>query len=260
MSCPGGRQYGGLPSLATHHPPCIPCPLLQEHRAQLEAGGAAERAAVAALGDEVTAGIRTASVLSCSALLLGALFAEQHVPSGKQAEQQAVGASTSSSSSGSTSVAAAAASMEWLADELQQRGAPVVRLPRDAVASPARQQLLLLHLASMLPQCCDVVPALPPTQQAALGLQRGVVATLLAHSRLNQLLPWLAPEGLLVAALLGAGGTAGQQQGLERAALLDGAAWLRCVLAPEIDTGGWPQTGHFMGGRWECCVSFKKCL
>lgn len=187
---------------------------------------------MAALGDAVTAGIRTASVLSSSALLLGALFAEQHVPRGEQAEQ--LGERTSASS---TTVAAAAAGMEWLADELQQRGAPVVRLPRDAVDSPARQQLLLLHLASMLPQCCEVVPAHPPAQQAALSLRRGVIATLIAHSRLNQLLPWLAPEGLLVAALLGAGGAAGKQQGLDRAALLDGAAWLRCVLAPEIDTG-----------------------
>ena len=187
---------------------------------------------MAALGDAVTAGIRTASVLPSSALLLGALFAEQHVPRGGQAEQ--LGERTSGSS---TSVAAAAASMEWLADELQQRGAPVVRLPRDAVDSPARQELLLLHLASMLPQCCEVVPAQPPAQQAALGLRRGVIATLIAHSRLNQLLPWLAPEGLLVAALLGAGGAVGKQPGLDRAALLDGAAWLRCVLAPEIDTG-----------------------
>jgi hypothetical protein len=209
---------------------------LEEHRLQLEAGGAAERAAVAALGDAVTAGIRSASVLPCSALLLGALFAEQHVPGGKPAEQQAPDSSTSGSS---TTVAAAAAGMEWLADELQQRGAPVVRLPRDAVDSPARQQLLLLHLASMLPQCCEVVPAVPPAQEAALSLRRGVIAMLIAHSRLNQLLPWLAPEGLLMAALLGASSAGSKQQGLDRAALLDGAAWLRCVLAPEIDTGGW---------------------
>ncbi|EFN54663.1 hypothetical protein CHLNCDRAFT_135255 [Chlorella variabilis] len=51
---------------------------LQDNRADLEAGGKAERAAVAALGELVTAGIRTTSALPTSALLLGALFAEQH--------------------------------------------------------------------------------------------------------------------------------------------------------------------------------------
>lgn len=223
---------GTRPPLASLLPP-------QEHRAQLAAGGAAERAAVAALGDAVTAGIRAASVLPSSALLLAALFAEQHLGGGKEEEQRQDG--------GSATVAAAAAGMEWLADKLQQRGAAVVRLPRDAVGSPGRQQQLLLHLASMLPQCCAVAPAAVPGQQPVLRLRRGVTATLLQHGRLNQLLPWLAPEGLLVAALLGGAGTAGGQSGVPRAALLDGAAWLRCVLAPEVDTGACPLPCPFAG-------------
>lgn len=227
-------------------------PRLQEHQQQLDAGGAAERAAVASLGELVTAGIRRSSVLPTSALLVGALFEAQHSGGG----------------SGGGAPAAAAAGMEWLAGELAQRGAAVMRLPRDAAGAGGTQQQLLLHLASMLPQCCSVgllaaaAPQANGRRQPAepvLRLQPGVHATLLQHSRLNQLLPWFAAEGLVVTAALAAERAA---TGATPAAVLDAGAWLRCILAPEIDTGELWQDGlggQAGGGRKTCSCTAGPC-
>lgn len=264
----------------------------------LQAGGGAAREAVAELGEAVTAGIRRASVLPTAVLLVAALFADRHLPAssaalpaaghggGKPANGAAyeVAASAAAAASpgrgssggaghGGTPVPAALACMDWLAAELEQHGAAVVRLPQrpGSFASAASsgsssaeegervRERLLLHAAGMLASCCSVSRSSGAgRQQVRLRLERGAQATLLQHSRLNQLLPWLAAEGLLVAALLGAqarqsgcaggglataGGAAAGSVAVGEPEVLESAAWLRCMLAPEVDTGKGVQRG-----------------
>ena len=227
-----------------------------------------EQAGSTALGEAVTAGIRGANVLPTAALLVGALCERQWRSSSSSSSSAGKAAALAGSCDSADRVVSSCrpagapapaadvlAGMEWLAGQLEQRGAAVVRLPHatPAAAGPSsssggsgagkpeqeasqrgheRQQALLLHLAGMLPQCCEASQTTGGAA-AALALRRGVEAALLQHSRLNQLLPALAAEGLVAAALLGCGDGAA----VGRAELLDAAAWLRCVLAPEIDTG-----------------------
>jgi hypothetical protein len=225
--------------------------LLQERQQQLDSGGAGQREAVAALGEQVAASLRTTSVLPTSALLLAVLFAAQHRGGLITAAFGGKLPPNGLASARGTTPALAAAGMEWLADELEQRGAAVVRLPRD---SEGQQQQLLLHLAGMLPRCCSTVAgagngSAGSGQQAEplLQLEGGVEAVLLQHSRLNQLLPWFAAEGLVMAALMAATGRQGQG-GVVVVEVLESAAWLRRLLAPEIDTGG------------ACCLVFAAAL
>ncbi|KAL4437787.1 hypothetical protein ABPG77_005699 [Micractinium sp. CCAP 211/92] len=284
----GAGGYGGRCTVAFGEP--IPLQAwLQEHHEALQAGGSTARAAVAELGEVVTAGIRRASVLPTSVLLVAVLFADRHLPGGSAAlapAEQAEGklangsvyevaassvasrtgaGSITAASIGGESVAATLAGMDWLAAELEQRGAAVVRLPRCAGSGAdddsgagdlqrrvgveeRRRERLLLHTAGMLAGCCGISRGGGGGwQQARLRLDGGVQATLLQHSRLNQLLPWLATDGLLVAALLGAEARQASSAGVgslaaaggaavSEAEVLDSAAWLRCMLAPEVDT------------------------
>ena len=92
-------------------------------------------------------------------------------------------------------------------------------------------------------------------------------AALRWHMRLNQLLPWLAPEGLITCALLaeatqqpgpGDDSCNGRSSGSSRSecggafvpveAVLRRALWLRQLLGPEIDTGE--------QGALRCCVTW----
>lgn len=266
----------------------------------MQAGGSAARAAVADLGEAVAASIRRASVLPTAALLVGALFADCHLPASSIAppteERQAgsklavpcngaayevaansvasssVGSSVGGASSRGAAVPAVLAGLDWLAAELEERGAAVVRLPRHPAstasaggsctqeAAEERCMALLLHTAGMLADCCSIHRGgnSGGRRHARLRLEQGVQATLLQHSRLNQLLPWLATEGLLVAALLGSGvGAGGSLAAASTAAVserevLDSAAWLRCMLAQEVDTGERRRlVGHAMPAN--CC-------
>jgi hypothetical protein len=224
----------------------------QENQASIEAGGAEQRQAVAALGELVTASIRSSSALPTSALLLGSLFAEQHgVLTGTPGGSSQHGNGLVSSSG--ASLQAVATGMTWLADQLRQRGAAVVQLPQ--TTGSGEQQQLLLHLAGMLPRCCSVSGHGQASDSSArhepvLRLQGGVEAALLQHSRINQLMPWFAAEGLVMAALLAA---SHGQQGVSAAELFDSAAFLRCVLAPEIDTGGLMAARVAAKGKHQCC-------
>ncbi|KAL4853904.1 Glycerol-3-phosphate acyltransferase [Chlorella vulgaris] len=208
---------------------------LQENQASIDAGGAEQRQAVAALGELVTASIRSSSALPTSALLLGSLFAEQHgVLTGTPGGSSQHGNGLVSSSGASAQ--AVATGMTWLADQLRQRGAAVVQLPQNT--GSGEQQQLLLHLAGMLPRCCSVsghgqASGSSARHEPVLRLQGGVEAALLQHSRINQLMPWFAAEALVMAPLLAA---SHGQQSVSAAELFESAAFLRCVLAPEIDT------------------------
>ena len=110
------RAGAGLPAV------CLTL-LLQERQQQLDSGGAGQREAVAALGEQVAASLRTTSVLPTSALLLAVLFAAQHrgalITAAAGGKRQPNGLA----SAWGTTPALAAAGMEWLADELEQRGA-----------------------------------------------------------------------------------------------------------------------------------------
>ena len=172
-------------------------------------------------------------MLPTAVLLVGALFAEQHVA--------AAGIATAQLPTSTGCHDGLAAKMDWLAGQLEQRGAAVMRLPLETDGMPRREQLLV-HLAGTLSRCC--VLGAPQNgcsddAHATLRLGTGAEARLLQHMRLNQLLPWFAAEGLVVASLLAATCEHGQR-GVPTAALLEAAAWLRHVLAPEIDTAVGP--------------------
>eukprot|EP00887_Chlorella_sp_A99_P000016 scaffold16.g16.t1 len=189
---------------------------LQE-RPEVAAGGAPEhKAAVAELGEALTAALRRSSALPTSALLVGALFM-----------RAALAGSGLAAAEGTT--AGVCAALEWLAGELRERGAACVSLPA-AHAGPH-----LRRLGGLLGGCVGSLPAEDGGQ--VLALARGWEARLRQHMRLNQLLPWLAPEGLVAAALL-ACAAAGQRAGVDE--VLEGAAWLRRFLVQEMDAAVGP--------------------
>jgi hypothetical protein len=222
---------------------------LADNAAAMAAGGGAQRQAVSELGERLTAGIRTASVVPTSALLVGTLFAARHGCGGPWAAAALPPAAGKPPSpprcngggggrprAAAAPAAAVTAGMDWLAAELAQRGASVVRLTGSFGAAERQRQLL--HLAGVLQHCCGVSPGGGAEAQPALRLLPGVEAALLQHSRLNQLLPWLAGEGLVVAAAAAAAAAdAHGQHSASQAAVLEAAAWLRRLLAPEVDTG-----------------------
>ncbi|GAB4821238.1 hypothetical protein N2152v2_008284 [Parachlorella kessleri] len=162
--------------------------------------------------------------------------------------------------------------VEWVAGELQLRGAAVMR-PGSAQGTGVHD--MLVRAVGLLKGCLTLtrLPAQPSTAGTHAGSstarsdagswvvqqQGGVEATLRWHMRLNQLLPWLAPEGLVTAGLLaeacqhtgeGDRSRAGRSSGWSDCggafvpveAVLRRTQWLRQLLGPEIDTALSPES------------------
>lgn len=212
----------------------------------LPQGSKARRQAIQALGQRVASDLRTLNVIATSVLLAGILL-----------QQRQAG--------GAMCVKELQEGMEWLASQVALRGGEVFRHLRVSqsamqlscqlaaglwpLTAPSRLSLRraqLLHLVNLLPEWLAVdVASRSDTDHATVRALPGWEAALCFHWRLNQLLPWFAAEALVACAAEAAAAAAeesvaanGKRIGPScREAVLESAAWLRRLLAPEIDTG-----------------------
>ena len=175
------------------------------HQDELAAGSGARKEVVAALGEALTRELCIANVLSAGVLIVGTLFLHQSLPGAEETPL--------------------AADVEWLASELRVRGATVMALPVQHRDAHVRR------LGTLLEGC---VTAAPAEGGQVLILATGAQARLRQHMRLNQLLPWLAAEGLVTAAMLACSGPNRGPAAMED--VVQSALWLRYFLGPEIDS------------------------
>jgi len=183
---------------------CRSLEAVAEHRRLLPRGSEARRRLVAGLGAYVSEQQRAANVLPQTVLLAAAVAMPrcwQLAPVTANGFRAATSSEDSGGGEGWWTLQELRGNISWLAEELAWRGQQVVAIGLGQGAESGVMEVQ--QMAKILEGCLEVQPANPETAgEIKVRVARSPHARCRLQSRLNQLMPALAAEGLVACALI----------------------------------------------------------